>query len=134
MGAVQFGPGKKDDVDGKFHIATWDSTTKEGTGIATTWDDATTASGVPANHGGLYCSLPMPGSPHTTGTPIPKFPWKTKVRVSNPKTGKSVDTELIDIGPQLVTGAPIDLTADVKKALGQNLANLNFYVTFKVLA
>ncbi len=42
------------------------------------------------------------------GSPIPKVPWRTKVRVTS--NGKSVDLPVIDLGPAKKTGNAIDLT------------------------
>lgn len=135
MAAKTFGPGKKDDINGGWYYGAYDSDTKKGSGVATTWADHDTWSGIPADQGGLYCSLPMykAGFLPTQDSPIPEFPKQTQVEVINPKNGKSVLTELIDRGPEVTTGAPIDLTSDVKQELGSN-GEMNFFVEFKILS
>lgn len=87
-------------------------------------DDGNTASGVMNNQPGpstpLGCALPIPGSPKTMGTPLPRLPWLTQVRVYSLETGKTVTIPLIDIGPARppAADAAIDLTQSAFAALG----------------
>lgn len=128
------GPGHRDDVSGDWIVPVYDPDTGHGRGIGTTWDDPGTASGIPANQGGMYCSLCMNHPSHgpVKGSPIPMLDYGTHVLVNYPAKGLSVITELIDLGPALHTGAPIDLTADVKKVFGVG-AHQNILVEFDVL-
>ena len=129
------GPGTLDDITGDWIVAVYDPKTAHGSGVATTWNDQSTASGIPANQGGMYCSLCMnhPSHSPTQGSPIPMLDYGTHVLVTYPKKKVSVVTELIDLGPALSTGAPIDLTGDVKKVLGVK-EDQNILVEFDVLA
>jgi hypothetical protein len=110
-------------------------------GIATTWDDHSTSSGTPADKEGyLGCSLPTGRCNKTKGSPFPKLPWHTKVRIWNPKSNKQVVCDLIDEGPSYYatagTGeygnAMIDLTPAAKFALGAKHANDNFPVRIRI--
>ena len=53
------------------------------------------------------------------------------VHVTDPTTFTTITTTLVDVGPNLHTGAAIDLTPGAKRALGKD-PNKNFYVTFTV--
>lgn len=90
-------------------------------------DPGTTASGVvtKGHPDCMGCALPMdvgPRCPNTQGSPIPRLPWKTEVRVYNPKTHKTIVVPLIDIGPAKPphAHAQIDLTIAAFEALGVN--------------
>ena len=70
----------------------------------------------------LGCALPMDGFNHpaTDGSPLPRIPWNTFVKVINIKTNKELSVPLIDLGPSLSapSQAAIDLTEAAFKALG----------------
>jgi hypothetical protein len=105
-------------------------------GVRATWfggpndpsDSGETKSGIStiANPNLLGCALPMDGwnDANTDGSPIPKLPWNTQVRVTNKTTNLTVMTSLIDIGPSKKALPPrgIDLTAAAFQTLGVALA------------
>jgi len=104
------------------------------TGMATQWNDHVTSSGTPADRPGLYgCALPTRRCAATAGSPFPRLPWHTLVRVWCPLTSKLVYCILIDEGPNKIamagTGkrgsAMIDLNPAAARALnlkrGQNV-------------
>ncbi|MGA2207474.1 MAG: hypothetical protein ABSG10_12160, partial [Terracidiphilus sp.] len=80
-------------------------------------DTGRTASGVSTrdNPKLLGCALPMDGFHFhkTDGSPIPRLPWGTLVRVVNRISGQVESFPLIDLGPSkyAASGAAIDLTA-----------------------
>src|SRR5262249_26037833 len=87
-------------------------------------DSGETASGVNTRlHPDIVgCALPMNGFhlPSTDGSPIPKLPWNTYVRVTNLKSNKTLSVPVIDLGPSLTapSQAAIDLTETAFKQLG----------------
>jgi hypothetical protein len=87
-------------------------------------DNGLTASGVSTrdNPGLLGCALPMNGfhNARTDGSPIPRLPWQTPVRVKNLQTCKERTFLLIDLGPSKFapSHAAIDLTKAAFAALG----------------
>jgi len=89
-------------------------------------DTGRTASGVSTrdNPKLLGCALPMDGFHFhkTDGSPIPRLPWGTLVRVVNRISGQMESFPLIDLGPSkyAASGAAIDLTATAFRLLGGN--------------
>jgi hypothetical protein len=87
-------------------------------------DSGHTASGVSTrDHPDLLgCALPMDGfhSAKTDGSPVPKLPWNTFVRVTNRANGKSASVPVIDLGPSkfAASHAAIDLTEPAFRLLG----------------
>ncbi len=87
-------------------------------------DSGETASGVNTRrHPDIIgCALPMDGFHHpaTNGSPLPKLPWNTYVRVTNPRNNKTLSVPLIDLGPSLraPSHGAIDLTETAFKQLG----------------
>jgi hypothetical protein len=67
------------------------------------------------------------------GSPIPKLPWHTPVKVYSHSTGKIVYGSLIDIGPAKWSGHGIDLMNSVVKALGLNVDDGVFAVDFRII-
>jgi hypothetical protein len=63
-------------------------------------DTGETKSGISTkdNPSFIGCALPMrrDSNPQLRGSPIPKLPWKTTVVFTDPKTGISVNTKLIE--------------------------------------
>jgi len=113
-------------------------------GIATTWWDHTTRTGVPADKPGLIaCSIPRGLCDATAGSPFSAFniPDYSVVRVYYPKTGRVIYAPIIDEGPgfqaQAGTGKPgsamIDLTRAAKQALGFATDMTNDTVTIRIL-
>jgi len=115
-------------------------------GVTATWfggpdddqDSGETASGVNTrDHPDILgCALPMDGFNHksTDGSPIPRLPWNTFVRVTNTKNGKELSVPLIDLGPSLTapSHAAIDLTEAAFKALGGKLATGTMQVDYVI--
>jgi len=112
-------------------------------GIATTFDDEVTASGISAKTPGyLGCSLPTGTCAKTAGSPFPHFPYRPAiyVRVWNPATNKTVTCKLIDEGPSYFAKAGtneyghamIDLTPTAKLVLGAKHVNDNFPVRIRI--
>lgn len=60
------------------------------------------------------------------GSPIPKVPWGTLVRVTDLKTGKSFDLPVIDLGPARKTGNAIDLTVAAARLFTPLASATNF--------
>jgi len=96
-------------------------------GWATVFDDSTTASGISARQAGVVaCSLPTGRCAATSGSPFPRLPYCTMVKVYNPSNGRIAYCALIDEGPayaaQAGTGlagsAMIDLTPAAARLLG----------------
>lgn len=89
-------------------------------------DSGQTASGISTRNNPtlMGCSLPMDGfrHPKTDGSPIPRLPWNTMVRVKNLKTQTVIDLPLIDLGPSKFAGshAAIDLTETAFRSFGVN--------------
>jgi hypothetical protein len=87
-------------------------------------DSGRTASGVSTrdNPNLMGCSLPMDGFRllKTDGSPIPRLPWNTMVRVKNLKTQVVIDLPLIDLGPSKFarSQAAIDLTETAFRSFG----------------
>jgi len=87
-------------------------------------DNGQTASGVSTvdNPNLMGCALPMDGfnHPKTDGSPIPRLPWNTMVRVTNRDTEGEISLPLIDLGPSKFapSHAAIDLTESAFQSLG----------------
>jgi hypothetical protein len=107
-------------------------------------DNGHTASGVLNNQEGPLtprgCALPMSGRHDflTEGSPLPKLPWGTTVRVFNRETGRTIVVPLIDSGPRKPTLPPhthaaIDLTQSAFAALGGSKARGHMKVDYRVL-
>jgi len=114
----------------------------KGEGIATTWWDHTTRTGVPADTPGLIaCSLPRALCKETMGSPFAGVPDFAVVKVWYAKTGKVIYAPVIDEGPGFQatagTGKPgsamIDLTRAAKQALGFASDMTNDTVTIRIL-
>lgn len=97
-----------------------------GKGMATEFDDHTTASGIPADLPGLIaCSLPTGRCEATAGSPFPHVPFGTVVKVYCEATRRVIYAPVIDEGPawkaEAGTGQPgsamIDLTPTAVRAL-----------------
>jgi len=102
-------------------------------------DDGNTASGIRNDQDGphtpLGCALPIPGSPKTVGTPFPRLPWLTRVRVYSLETGRTASVPLIDIGPAKPpnANAALDLTQSAFAALGGNKKTGRIKVNYRVI-
>jgi N-acetylmuramoyl-L-alanine amidase len=87
-------------------------------------DNGKTASGISTrdNPGIIGCALPMDGfnTPKTDGSPIPRLPWLTSVKVKNLKTNVEQICPLVDLGPSkfAASNAAIDLTKAAFIAIG----------------
>lgn len=106
------------------------------TNVVATWfggpddpsDSGETASGISTrdNPNLLGCALPMDGFniKATDGSPIPRLPWQTAVRVKNLQTNTELTFPLIDLGPSkfAASNAAIDLTKAAFSALGSDPA------------
>ena len=112
------------------------------TGLATTWWDHVTRTGIPADKPGLIaCSLPRGLCAETAGSPFADVPDFAIVRVYYAPTGKVVYAPVIDEGPGFSatagTGKPgsamIDLTRAAKVALGFPTDMTNAEVTIRIL-
>lgn len=98
-------------------------------------DNGETASGIntKGNPNLIACSLPMDGRqfPHMTpaehaaldGSPIPKVPWKTIVRVQDGATVH--DFPVIELGPGRRTGHQLDLTIAAARLFDPNATATN---------
>jgi hypothetical protein len=116
-------------------------------GVRATWfggpndpsDSGQTASGVSTrdNPNLLGCALPMDGfhHPKTDGSPIPRLPWRTLVRVRNLKTDKEITVPLIDLGPSKFaqSHAVIDLTETAFNSVGARSEEGVIPVDFSIL-
>lgn len=92
-------------------------------GASDNMDSGETASGINTarNPSFVGCALPLRrdslydskrGQYVLRGSPLPSgIPFRTRVVFTDPETGKSVETQLIDIGPAKWTGNAGDLTA-----------------------
>jgi len=102
-------------------------------------DNGETASGVNTKgHPNLDgCALPMTGMhvPNTEGSPLPKVPWKTIVRVYNRDNHKVMEIPVIDLGPAKPphAHAALDLTIHAFKALGGSLNVGELHVDYRVI-
>jgi hypothetical protein len=107
-------------------------------GVADPQDSGDTASGISTRDPKvLGVALPMNGnhftglSPaeHTAldGSPIPRIPWKTVVRVES--GGVSLDFPVIDFGPAKRTGNAIDLTIAAARKFNPKATATNFAAT-----
>lgn len=99
-------------------------------------DDGTTASGIDTkgNPDLMGCALPM--SSHiaaTQGSPIPKIPWQTEVRVWCHETHKIITVPVIDLGPNKRTRHGLDLTEAAFEALGVSLSRGVCHVDYRIL-
>src|SRR4030095_9101529 len=113
-------------------------------GVLCTWfgtsldkqDHGETASGVNTvkSPDVVGCALPMHGFglAATEGSPIPRIPWFTKVKVTTP-AGNWLDVPLIDLGPARYTNHGIDLTPVAFKKLGGDLTKGLLSVDFRIL-
>lgn len=97
-------------------------------------DDGQTASGVNTKKNPclLGCALPLPTTPVTAGSPLPHLPWNTRVLVTAFR-GPSLTIPLIDVGPDLSTNHPIDLTTAAFVALGGHLDDGLISVDYRIL-
>lgn len=99
-------------------------------------DSGETASGISTkrNPDLAACSLPMDGRMFASlskaehgaldGSPIPRVPWRTLVRVT--VNGKSVDLPVIDLGPGKRTGNALDLTIAAARLFNPAASATNF--------
>lgn len=107
-------------------------------------DNGETASGVntKGNPGLVGCSLPMNGKQfHMTpeehaaldGSPIPKVPWRTIVRVTHGAV--SHDIPVIELGPGKRTGNALDLTIGAAKLFDPHASATNFSMicTYRII-
>lgn len=105
-------------------------------GKADNMDSGETASGVSTkdNPSFIGCALPMrrDGSSALRGSPIPKIPWKSTVLFTDPKTGTSVSTKLIDEGPAKWTKHGGDLTEAAAKLFDPHANANNFTKTLDI--
>lgn len=114
-------------------VATWFG------GVNDQRDSGQTASGISTRQDPnlLGCALPMDGFHFhkTDGSPIPRLPWGTQVRVTNTKLGRSISLPLIDLGPSkyAASHAAIDLTETAFKLIGGNLSVGLLQVNFTIL-
>ena len=130
-----------DDLVVRGHYATWFG------GNNDPMDGGSTASGISTkgNPDILGCSLPMHIGPRsgskvtfepTHGSPLPKLPWKTQVRVWCPETNKIIVVELIDLGPAkwaCEKGNCLDLTQAAFRALGVSAKRGRVKVDYRIL-
>jgi hypothetical protein len=107
-------------------------------GTADPQDSGDTASGISTRDPKvLGVALPMNGKHFTglnaaehaalDGSPIPRIPWKTIVRVES--GGISHDFPVIDLGPAKRTGNAIDLTIAAARKFKPNATATNFSAT-----
>jgi hypothetical protein len=113
-------------------------------GVIATWfggahdpqDNGETASGVNTKKSPdvVGCALPMHGFglAATEGSPLPRIPWFTKVRVQTAH-GKRIELPLIDLGPARFTNHGIDLTPVAFQKLGGDLKQGLLSVDYVVL-
>jgi hypothetical protein len=82
----------------------------------------------------IGCSLPMrrDDSKNLRGSPIPKLPWLTTVVFTNPSTGVSVNTKLIDEGPAKWTKHIGDLTVAAARLFDKHATANNFTQTLGI--
>jgi len=113
-------------------------------GVIATWfgtsldkqDNGETASGVNTikTPDVVGCALPMHGFglAATEGSPVPRIPWFTKIRVATPNA-EPIDVPLIDLGPARYTNHGIDLTPVAFKKLGGDLTKGILSVDYRIL-
>lgn len=107
-------------------------------------DSGETASGVSTkNPTVIGCALPMDGrmfnrlnhAEHAAldGSPIPRVPWKTLVRVT--AHGKTFDIPVIDLGPAKKTKHELDLTVAAARLFVPSATATNFAIRgdFRIL-
>lgn len=108
-------------------------------------DSGETASGVSTkdNPHIAACSLPMDGrkfhglsaGEHAAldGSPLPRVPWKTLVRVTH--GGQTYDLPVIDLGPGKRTGNALDLTIAAARLFNPsaNARNFEMICDFRIL-
>lgn len=120
-----------DDIVCRSTPATWFG------GDSDPMDSGETASGIlTRGHPALFgCALPMnvPHSAATKGSPIPRVPWKTVVRVFCHETHKVVEVPVIDLGPGKRTRHGLDLTVAAFEALGVNQERGILRVDYRIL-
>lgn len=82
----------------------------------------------------IGCSLPMrrDASKNLYGSPIPKLPWLTTVIFTDPKTGISINTKLIDEGPAKWTKHIGDLTVAAARIFNKHATANNFTETLGI--
>lgn len=105
-------------------------------GDSDSMDDGTTASGINTKgHPDLLgCALPMASHIAAThGSPIPKVPWKTLVRVFCHETKQIITVPVIDLGPGKRTQHGLDLTLAAFKALGVDPKHGVMQVDYRIL-
>ena len=128
--------------DGTWHfVASIDGDDIVVTNAKTTWfggsddpeDNGATASGTNTKrHPDVKgCALPMSVGP-CAGSPIPRVPWGTMVAVTHPKSGKTITSPVIDLGPARHTGNAIDLTPAAfaefaPRSVGKLVTNYRIY-------
>lgn len=101
-------------------------------------DSGTTASGfVLKDHPdfiGVALPMRIAGFAKTKGSPIPRMPYhETRVRVWSQETERSIEAELIDLGPAKGTKNAIDLSLGAVKALGLNPDTGKWLVDVRIL-
>lgn len=98
-------------------------------------DNGETASGISTreNPGLRACALPMiyTGAGRALkkalgGSPIPRLPWKTLVRIRCQETGRELTVPVIDLGPAKRTGNAIDLTVAAARYFQPNATASRF--------
>jgi hypothetical protein len=101
---------------------------------ATWFDDEETASGHSAKTT-VGVSLPIHGIPETNNSPIPDWVHQgTNVRVFAHDTGPTLDTQVIDVGPDTrdYPDHLIDLSAPALSALGLDPSVGVYQVDFRI--
>lgn len=80
-------------------------------------------------------ALPMRGFkvPSLYGSPIPKLPWYTDVRVFCPATNKVVMAKVVDLGPSGGLNRGIDLLQAVVKGLGLRMKDGLYRVDYRII-
>ncbi len=107
-------------------------------------DDGQTASGISTKNPAVFgVALPMdgrqfPGASHGThvaldGSPIPKVPWRTLVRVE--AMGQKHEFMAIDLGPAKRTGNALDLTIAAARMFDPRASATNFEMrcTYRII-
>lgn len=105
-------------------------------GAEDTGDSGETASGISTKDNPSYlgCALPMrrDSMEELRGSPIPKMPWKTPVVFQDIQSGKTVMTNLIDLGPAKWTKNIGDLTVAAAKEFDVNATANNFKMNLAI--
>lgn len=102
-------------------------------------DNGETASGINTKgHPNLDgCALPMSGFKvaKTEGSPLPKIPWKTIVKVYNHANGNIIQIPVIDLGPAKppYAHAALDLTIHAFKLLGGSISEGELKVDYRII-